>query len=144
MKWCLRHSPFLFLNIGCYFASIGDTVAKIRSITFFYRLWNWVYGIHHSIFRTLEVVLRRLEVWSPRHWRYNLFSGFQIGFTSFTVLFLEHWRLFCIDWSYGLPSTGENPHSPNLKMCLGHLTFYFKTLEVILRRLEVRLPRDWR
>ena len=33
---------------------------------------------------------------------------FSIGFIAFTVLFLEHWRLFYVNWRYGCQDTGEN------------------------------------
>ena len=48
---------FQFLNIGGYFASIWGAVAKVWAKTIITWLWNCVYGIHCSIFRTLEVIL---------------------------------------------------------------------------------------
>ena len=54
----------------------------------FRRRLNWVYDIRHSIFRTMEVILRRLELRLPRYGRKCLFTGFKIGFTAFAVLYL--------------------------------------------------------
>ena len=111
MKLGLRHSPFNFLNIGSYFAPFGIMVAKIQAKTFIRRLWNCVWCFCCSIFKTLKVNLRRLKKLLPRYKRKCLFAGFEIGFTTFIVLFLEHWRLFRIVWSYGFQDTGNNINS---------------------------------
>ena len=71
------------------------------------------------------------------------FAGFDIGFTSFTVLFLEHWRLFWVDLSYRYQDNDKNFHSPASKPVLRHSLFYFRTFKVILSRLEVPMPRYW-
>ena len=146
LKSILRHSPFYFLNSGVYFVSIGRMVPKNRAKIFFFQLWNQVYGICRSIFRTFEVILGRLDVWFTKirakafiihlwnqingircsifktlevilrwlevplakcGWN-RLFSGFKHGLEAFAVLFLEHWRLFCVNWKYGCEDTGEN------------------------------------
>ena len=72
-------------------------LARIRAKAFIRRHRNPVYGICSFIFRTLEVFLRRLEVFLPRYRAKHLFVGFEIGFTAFASLFLEHWRLFYVD-----------------------------------------------
>ena len=92
-------------------------------------------------FRTLEVILCRLEVPLPRYGRNRLLSSFKIGFTAFAVLFLEHRRLFFIDWRYFCQDTGETVYYPALKLGLPHSPFFFRTSEEILRRFEVRLQR---
>ena len=119
-------------------------VAKIRAKTFIRRLWNWVYDIRRSIFRPFVVILGWLEVRLRRYGRKLLFASFEIRFTALAVLFLEHSRLFCINWRYGCQDTIENVCLPALILVLRHLLFYFRTLEVILRRLEVQLPRKGR
>ena len=83
-----------------------------------------VFFIRRSIFRTLEVILRRLDLRLPRYWRKQLFAGFEIGFT-FTVQFQEHKMLFCIDWRYDCLEIGENIYSPALKFILRHLLLNF-------------------
>ena len=55
------------------------------------------YGSCHSIFRTLEVICVRLDVCLPKYGRKRKFDGFEIEFKAFAVLFLEHWKLFCVD-----------------------------------------------
>ena len=125
LKLVLRHIIFYFSNIGCYFASIGGTVSKIRLKTSIHLLWNGVYGIHRSIFRTLEVILRQLEVRLPSYRRKHLFDCFEFGFTVFAILFLEHWKLYCIDWSHGCQDTGGIIYLPALKLSLRPLQFYF-------------------
>ena len=80
-------------------------------------LVNWVYIINSSNFRTLEFILRRLEVRLPRYKRKRLFAGFEIGFTVIAVLFFEHWRFICIDWRYFCQDTGENIYLQALKLC---------------------------
>ena len=64
-KFGLRHSPFYFLNIGGYFASIEVTVAKIRTKEFNRRLLYGVFGIWCAIFKTLEAILPQLDVGLP-------------------------------------------------------------------------------
>ena len=71
----------------------------------------------------------------------QLFADFEIGFTAFTLLFLEHWSLFWVDWRYCGRDTGKNVYSTALILCLRYSQFFFRTLEVILRRMEVRLWR---
>ena len=48
-----------------------------------------------STFRTLEVILRQLEVGLPLK---CIFKGIEIGILVFAFLFLEHWRLYCVNW----------------------------------------------
>ena len=88
--------------------SIGDTVAKIRALTLICRLCSWVYYIFSFIFRTLEVILRRLDVRLQRYVQKPLFAGFEMVFMAFAFLFLEQWRLFCVDLRYEYKDTGEN------------------------------------
>ena len=64
----------------------------------------------------------------PRFGQKNLFAGFKIGFTAVDVLFLEHWKLFCIDWRYGCKDTGDNVYSPTLKLSVLYLPFTFKNI----------------
>ena len=73
----------------------------------------------------MEVCLRRLEVRWPLYWRKWLFLGLYIRFTTFTVLFLEHWRLFCVEWRYGCQDTGEKVYMLAFKTGLQYLPFYF-------------------
>ena len=47
-----------------------------------------------SIFGTLEVILRQLEVELPLK---CLINGIEIGILVIAVLFLEHWRLYCVN-----------------------------------------------
>ena len=63
-------------------------------------LLNWVCIIQYSIFKTLEVVLHLSEVQLARYGRKRLFDDFEIGFWPFNILFLVHWRLFCVDLRY--------------------------------------------
>ena len=76
-------------------------------------------------FRTLEVILLRLEILLPRNGRKRLFAGFKIGFTSFAVLLLEHWRLHFVDWWYICQDTGKNVYLLSMKLDLRHLPLYF-------------------
>ena len=78
LKFGSRYSPFYFYNIGGYFVTIGE----------------------NSIFKTLDVILLRLEETLPRYRRKYLFAGFEIGYTAITVLFSELWRVFCVNWKY--------------------------------------------
>ena len=55
----------------------------------------------------------------------RLLSGYEIGFKVFSVLFLEHWRLFSVDWRYFGQDTGKNVYSQALKLGLRYLLFYF-------------------
>ena len=99
-KFSLQHLPFYFLNIGSYFASIGGTVANIRTKTLIHRHRNGVFCICCSIFRTFQVILHRLVLRFLRYERKDSFASFEMVFTAFAILFLEHWRLFCFDWKY--------------------------------------------
>ena len=89
-------------------------------------------------FETLVVILHRLELLLKRYRQKSLFTGFKM---TFPVLFLELWSLNRAVWSYGFKDTGEKIYSPlwNL-VCLISLSI-FRTLEVILWFLEVRLSR---
>ena len=53
----------------------------------------------HVQFLTLGVILLRLELQLPRYRRKRLFADFEIGFTVFAILFLDHCKLFCVDFS---------------------------------------------
>ena len=109
--------------------------------TFIFRLWNQLYGIHCSIFSTLEIILSPSEVPLPRYERKCSFAIFEIGFTAFAVLFLIRWRLFWVDPRYYCQYLREIIHSPAMKSVLWHSLFYFSTLKVIFSRLKVPLPR---
>ena len=141
LKWVLWHLKFYFYDIRCYFALIGGTVAKILVKTFIRRCWNLVYGIHPFIFRTFDVILRWFEVRLPRYVRKTLFMCFEMGFAVFKVLFLEHWMSFCVDWMYVLKILVKT----FIRRCYNwvyHIRLsVFRTFEVILRWLEVRLQR---
>ena len=78
LKLCLRYLRFYFRTLKVIFASIGDTVAKIRAKTFIRRLSYWIYNICRFIFRTLEVNLHRLELRLPRYGRKHLFASFKL------------------------------------------------------------------
>ena len=80
--WC-------FIFYFCYNESIRGTVANIRAKTFFLRIWYWFYGIRSSICLTSEVITSLSKLLQPRYERKHSFTGFEIGFTAFSVLFLE-------------------------------------------------------
>ena len=126
---------------------IGDTVAKIRVKAFIYHLLNQVYGIRHSIFRTLEVILRLLEVRLPRYFQKPIFADFEIGFTAFFILFLEYYRLFYLYWRYFCQDTGDNVYLPAFKLGLLFSPFYFKKIEgyfaSILSTLVLIRPKNF-
>ena len=70
-----------------------------------------------------------------------LLSGFEMVFTVYAVLFLEHWMLFSLDWRYGCEDKGENINMPALKLDLRHGGSIYQTLVVILRPYDVGLSR---
>ena len=45
---------------------------------------------------------------------------FQIPCTSLSVLFSEHWRLFCVDWRYDCQDMSKIFYFPALKFGLRH------------------------
>ena len=75
LKLGLRPLQFFFKNIGCYYASIGGTVVKMQAKTFIRLLWYWFYGVLCSGFRTLEVLLPRLEVQLQIYRRKSFFAS---------------------------------------------------------------------
>ena len=97
LKSGLLHYPFYFYNIAGYLVSIWGTDAKIRAKCLLRRFWNRIYGITSFIFRTLEIILRLLELRLPGYEQIILFAGFEIMCTAVNVLFLQHWRLCCVD-----------------------------------------------
>ena len=119
---------------------IGGTVANIRAKSFIHRLWNCIYAIIHSILRTLQLIFRRLEVRFPRYWEKLLFSVIKIGCMVLSVLLLEHWRFFCIDWKYGCQDTHKTFINRLWNQVYSIMRSIFRKLEVILRWLEVWLP----
>ena len=123
LKFSFRHWPFYVLNIRYYFGSIGGAIANILAKKFISRLLDQVYLIRRSIFRTLHVILRRLEVQLRTYVQKHLFVSFEIGFTLFAVLYLEYWRLVCSDWMYGCEDMRENDCLPGKKLGLRHLPF---------------------
>ena len=70
------------------------------------------------MFRTLEVISRHLDIRLPRYKQNILFFGFKIGYTALFVIILEHWMLFCVDWTYGYQDTVKFLYSPALKLGL--------------------------
>ena len=48
---------------------------------------------------------------------------FEIAFMALSVLFIEHLRLFYIDWRYSCQDTGKIFNSPGLKSGLRHYLF---------------------
>ena len=70
-------------------------------------------------------MFRWLQVRLQKYGENLLFTGFEIGFTALLVLFLEYWRLFCVDWRYSYQDTGKNFHSPDLKLGLQDYPLYF-------------------
>ena len=127
------------LRLFCVVSRYGcqDTGEKIYSRVLKLRL------LHSPFyFYNIEDILRWLEVRLKRYGRKHLFAGFEIRFTAFTVLFLEHWRLFCVNWMYDCQETGENVYLLALKLGFSAFDVLFgRTLDVNLHRLEVRLPR---
>ena len=97
----------------------------IRVKAFIRQLLNWVFGIIPSIFRTLEMILLRLQARLTRYGQNLLFTNYEVRFTTLSVLFLEHWRLFYVYWRYGCQNTGKIIYSPALKLGLRHHYFYF-------------------
>ena len=85
--------------------------------------------------------MRGLEVWFPRYWRKCSFSGFEIGFAAFPVVFLALCKCFCVNQRYGCQDTDENFYSPFLKPVFVICRSSLINLEVVLRRPEVLLPR---
>ena len=73
----------------------------------------------------MEVILRQLEVRLPRYGPKDLYADFKIGFIAFVVLFLEHWRLLCVDWRNGSQYTAENGYCPACILGLQHSPLYF-------------------
>ena len=65
-------------------------------------------------------MLRLLEVRLPSYKRKHIFAGFAITLTTYASLFLEHWRLFCVDWRYVCQDIGENIYYPAFKLGLLH------------------------
>ena len=59
-----------------------------------------------------------------RCWLIRSFTGFDIGFTAFAVLFLEVWRLFSVNFKYHCQDSGENIHSWAYETVLRHLLSY--------------------
>ena len=68
--------------------------------------------------------MHQIDVQLPRYGQKHLFAGFEIGFMTFAVLFLEHCRLFCVHWRYLCQDTCENIDLPILQLGLRHLQFY--------------------
>ena len=68
-----------------------------------------------------------------RYGRKRIFAGFEIRFMALAVLFLEHWRYFCVDWRCGCQDKGKNVYLPALKLgfmvvatqFLEHWRFFF-------------------
>ena len=60
---------------------------------------------------------------------------------AFFVSFFEHWMLFCIYSRYLCKEKCEKIYSRTLNGVYGIRTFILRILEVILLRLEVRLPK---
>ena len=87
LKLVLRHSLFYFNNFGGFFASIGGTIANIKSNTCVRRLLNWFYDIRCSLLTTLEDFLCRLEVPLQRYEPKRVIAGFETVFTSFAFFF---------------------------------------------------------
>ena len=87
-------------------------------------------GISRLLFKFLNIgnFLCRLEVSLPRYRRISLYFGFKIRFTVFSILYLDHWRLFCVDLRYSCKDSGNNVYSPALKLNLRHLPFYFQNI----------------
>ena len=55
----------------------------------------------------------------------RLFAGFETRFVAFAVLLLEQYNLFYVNRGYFCQDTGENLHSPDLKMVLRHSPCFF-------------------
>ena len=127
----------LFFEHLRFFTSIGHMVVKIRAKTSIQYLWNWVYGILRFICRTLETILRRLEVLFPRYGRKRLFNDFEIGFLAFAILFLEHSMLFCVDGGTIAKIQAKLFINRLWNWVYGIRRSILRTLEFILRWLEV-------
>ena len=125
LKFGLQHSQFHFRTLEVIFLRLEVRLPRYGRKCLFAGLWNWVYGICHSIFRALEFISCRLEVRLPKYGRKRLFAGFENGFTVFLILILEQWNLFCVDWRYFCQATGENVYLPALNLCLLHSPLYF-------------------
>ena len=72
------------------------------------------------------VILLQFDVLLPRYGRKRCFSGFETGFTSFSVNYWALWWLFCVNLTYCCKDTGKNFASSTLKPVLRHLLFFFK------------------
>ena len=53
-------------------------------------------GIDRFISRILDEIFRLLEVRLPGYGQNLSFAVFEMEFTPLSLLFLEHWRLFCV------------------------------------------------
>ena len=102
----LVHLRLFFMD---WMYSFQDTGTKS-----FCRLWNLVWHLPFYFwniggnFALIECMVAKIR---GKH----ILIGFEFGFTAFAVLFLEHWRLFWVDWSYGCQDTRETIYFPVLK-----------------------------
>ena len=48
--------------------------------------------------------------------------------SAFVILFLEHCRLFCVNWMYGCQDMGKSVNSMIFKLGLRYYLFYFWTI----------------
>ena len=75
----------------------------------------------------------QFDVRLPRYRQKRLFTGFQIRFTSFAVLFLEQWMLFCVNLRYGWQDKGEIVFWQALKLGLRHSSLKFENIGGFMR-----------
>ena len=61
----------------------------------------------------------------PKYKQKLLFASFKIWIIALSLLFLQHWRLFFIDWRYSFSDTGKTLYLPPLKLGLRHNPYYF-------------------
>ena len=106
---------------------------------------DWRYGCQDTCeniyFTILQLFLRHLQFYFQNILCYfasiectvakiqakKLLDGFEMVFTAFAVLLLEHWKLFCVDWIYGCHYTGDNIFFKPFK--LGFVAFSVLFLE---------------
>ena len=70
-----------------------------------------------------------------------LLSGFEIGFKAFASLFLEHWRILCVNLRYGCQDEGLKVYFPAMKLGLRLSPFYFQKIGGFLHLFDVRLQK---
>ena len=113
----LKHWRLFYVNWRYICQNTGENIYLLALITGFRHFPFYFKNIcvyFASIVGNVAKILAKMFIC----WLWN-------GFTVFSVLFLDHWRIFCVDWRYFCQDMGQNFYSPALKLGLRHLLFYF-------------------